>query len=349
MKQNRFVFLDGLRGFAAIVVLTRHAAFWHPFVFRSYLAVDLFFVLSGFVIAQSYDDRIKDGSLGFCRFLMVRFIRLYPVFLLSAVLCSLILFGAAAEKGQTSPGELLERAGAVLATLCFLPFPLKGVDMLFPVNRAYWSLFFELITNALYAGTRRYLTSRVLGIIIALSGLGATAVAYVSGTFDTGYCWSWLHLAGGFLRAVSGFSFGLLLNRHLGLLSRWTAGITPWIIFPVTGVILCSPSAGNLDWLIDAASVYVLFPLCVLIGANRSRTLGVNFLLILGSASYPIYVLHIPLAKVVSRLWPNETYHYMPYSGIIFILVLVALSLVLEKNFDIPVRRKLTDWLLRKG
>src|ERR1700692_1948753 len=91
VPRNRYAYLDGIRGLAAILVLVRHTGnFWHFGFYRSYLAVDLFFILSGFVIAYAYDEKLREGAISFTQFLKIRLIRLYPVFLMSLVMCAIV-------------------------------------------------------------------------------------------------------------------------------------------------------------------------------------------------------------------------------------------------------------------
>ena len=92
MNNKRYEILDGMRGIAALLVLTRHTTeFWTFTLHHSYLAVDLFFLLSGFVLASSYDISLRDRVLSVRRFIFLRLIRLYPLFLVS-VACFLLLF-----------------------------------------------------------------------------------------------------------------------------------------------------------------------------------------------------------------------------------------------------------------
>src|SRR5258708_8409695 len=80
---QRFVVLDSWRGIAACLVALFHLdAYSHlyggPFLRNSWLFVDFFFVLSGFVIAANYQQRLLDG-FGIGRFLLLRLGRRYPV------------------------------------------------------------------------------------------------------------------------------------------------------------------------------------------------------------------------------------------------------------------------------
>src|SRR5437762_9602227 len=80
---ERFVVLDSWRGIAACLVALFHLdAYSHlygvPFLRNSWLFVDFFFVLSGFVIAANYQQRLLEG-FGVGRFLLLRLGRLYPL------------------------------------------------------------------------------------------------------------------------------------------------------------------------------------------------------------------------------------------------------------------------------
>ncbi|HKU54954.1 MAG TPA: acyltransferase family protein, partial [Rhizomicrobium sp.] len=86
-KKTRFLTLDALRGVGAIAVMAGHAgivlnAYMPPFM---YLAVDMFFVLSGFVLAHAYDGKFA-GGLSVGAFLKARIARLYPIYLIGLVL-----------------------------------------------------------------------------------------------------------------------------------------------------------------------------------------------------------------------------------------------------------------------
>src|SRR4051812_23930437 len=89
-KHSRFLTLDALRGVAALIVFIRHSGpqFGLSAVeySASHMAVDLFFVLSGFVLANAYESKLVDGTLGVSRFMLLRYIRLFPLYLLAMVL-----------------------------------------------------------------------------------------------------------------------------------------------------------------------------------------------------------------------------------------------------------------------
>jgi peptidoglycan/LPS O-acetylase OafA/YrhL len=344
MKYGRYTFLDGLRGLAATFILTGHTyEYWHFNFFRAYLAVDLFFILSGFVIAYAYDESLRTGALSARGFLTVRLIRLYPVYLLSVALCTVTLIWEAIAKHNTGIDNLVDASFAIGMSLLFLPYHMAENVNLFPLNPPYWSLFFELFANAIYGFARRWLTTRKISVLIVLSGLGVIALAFVHGDLNAGFKWTVPHIGAGFLRSLFGIFVGLLLYRYHIRVQTLLENLSPWWAFAVVGIILASPSLGALDAPVDLLCVGVIFPLCVLVAARNSTTAPVleGILLALGSASYPIYVLHVPVSKIVLYAWPGLD-AYAPISGVVFVFGLIAASVWLEKFYDIPVRRRLS-------
>lgn len=88
MQAKHFMGLDGLRGVAALIVVIYHRRFWVAGFedWHGYLAVDFFFLPSGFVISHAYGGRLASGQLSPDRFAVARVIRLYPLIVLGAVL-----------------------------------------------------------------------------------------------------------------------------------------------------------------------------------------------------------------------------------------------------------------------
>src|SRR3712207_9235417 len=134
----------------------RSTLFPYTTLFRSYLAVDFFFILSGFVIGYAYDDRWRQGFTN-KEFFRRRLIRLHPMVVLGAVigLATFLLQGGVKWDGAPVPLSL-----AMLALLCAMfmipAFPgscydVRGNAEMFSLNGPAWSLFFEYIGNILYA------------------------------------------------------------------------------------------------------------------------------------------------------------------------------------------------------
>jgi peptidoglycan/LPS O-acetylase OafA/YrhL len=164
----RFGTLDGLRGLAAILILFYHLGNGAPVLTPSgYLAVDLFFALSGFVLSHAYEARLRDGFT-LREFALVRLIRVYPMALVGAAI------GVFLSSGHY--GVLL------------LP-DFGGAGALYPVNVSLWSLAFELIVNFAYAALAVHLNWRGLGTIMVASGVILMFGVFHHGNADLGSLW----------------------------------------------------------------------------------------------------------------------------------------------------------------
>ena len=157
--------LDGLRGVAALLVVFYHIFEGLSFaaggtlittINHGYLAVDFFFILSGFVIGYAYDDRLgKTMSLG--NFFKRRLIRLHPMIVMGAVIGAITF---CIQGSVQWDGTKIATSMVMLALLCamfFIPavpgvrYEVRGNGEMFPLNGPSWSLFFEYIGNILYA------------------------------------------------------------------------------------------------------------------------------------------------------------------------------------------------------
>lgn len=156
--------LDGLRGVAALLVIWYHV--FEGFAFagggtittinHGYLAVDFFFMLSGFVISYAYDDRLGK-SMTLKNFFKRRLIRLHPMVVMGTLIGIVfyLLQGSVRWDGTQVPISLI--AFAAVMGMLFIPvipgapYDIRGNGEMFPLNGPSWSLFFEYIGNILYA------------------------------------------------------------------------------------------------------------------------------------------------------------------------------------------------------
>jgi peptidoglycan/LPS O-acetylase OafA/YrhL len=349
IDRHRYAYLDGIRGVAAILVLVRHTGnFWHFGLYRSYLAVDLFFVLSGFVIAYAYDEKLREGKISTAQFVKIRLIRLYPVFLMSVFMCALVVTAGILFDPPGAAPSVAEIVPVIALTALYLPSRLSGSNDLFPLNGIYWSLFFELLINVVYAAVRRYLNTAVL-LVVALSfGLAVALIAYAYGALSAGFTWGFGPIFSGFTRAAFGIFLGLLLFRLRGrFISRFGGLVRPWFAFFLVCALLASPSAGRFDAIVDWLAVALVFPLSILFASRPLSSRFEGLLLTLGSASYPIYVFHRPVGILITRAAGAVVNRHAPFSGVTLVIFLVFFSVWLERRIDIPVRRWLTDRYLR--
>lgn len=319
--------MNGLRGVAAVAVVLFHAHHFFPDAIApsGYLAVDLFFILSGFVIAFAYDPRFEQG-LRPLHFFTARFKRFWPLFMLG------IIAGAAWFTLETiiSPPAILspfEIAGSTFAAFLFLPFP-NGGD-LFPLNVPAWSLFLELLINAGFAIFHKRLTNRVL-IVICICLAPAIITLALSGNFAL--------QSFGILRAAFGFSLGVLLFRNRVKLPNWP-------IPPSLGILcICAPLLLNSSPILEILCVFMLFPIGIALLANPepSRLDGVYGLL--GALSFPLYALHYPILNAalgISSRLPIPIW----ITGIAAILMCFIVAVAAEYWFDKPLR----NWLKKRA
>ena len=171
--------LDGLRGIAAIIVVFFHLA--EPLannhldnvVNHGYLAVDFFFLLSGFVIGYAYDDRWDKLTIG--GFLRRRFERLQPLVVLGMTLGAIgFYFTDSTIWPLIHTVPVWKLIVVMLIGYTLLPIPLsmdiRGWQEMHPLNSVGWSLFFEYIANILYALGLRKLSNKALACFVVLAG-----------------------------------------------------------------------------------------------------------------------------------------------------------------------------------
>jgi peptidoglycan/LPS O-acetylase OafA/YrhL len=345
-KRSRSVFstLDGLRGLAALAVMARHAPD-HTFLNLlpgSALAVDLFFVFSGFVLAHSYTERLR-GGMGAMAFRRVRFIRLYPLYILGTALVAANL----ALVAHFDYHAWFHLIGSAVSAGLFLPTP-PGISPdahPFPLNFPAWSLFFELVINYVFALLLPRLNNRLLAgvILIGLAMLIVTGVHF--GGLNTGVVFS--NFWGGGGRVVFSFFAGVAVYRF------WQSGHFTWIAFPapvalaiLVTVFVAEPI--NEPAIYDLFATIIVFPILVLAAARKEPAgFFVGICEQLGLASYAIYVMQVPVIKWYTWM----SYRFFGHgpadfglAGTISVMVVVtALALFLDKAYDPKARDMLSS------
>ena len=182
--------LDGLRGVAALMVIWYHVFEGYAFagggnietLNHGYLAVDFFFILSGFVIGYAYDDR-WGKSLTMKDFFKRRLIRLHPMVIMGAVLGAITFCIQGSVQWDGTHVAISMIMLSLLCTIFFIPampgvgYEVRGNGEMFPLNGPCWSLFFEYIGNILYALFIRRLSNKALTVFVVLLGVALAAFA----------------------------------------------------------------------------------------------------------------------------------------------------------------------------
>ncbi len=200
--------LDGLRGVAAFIVIFYHVfeCFSSTPAPHGYLAVDFFFVLSGFVIGYAYDNRWGKMTTG--GFFRRRLIRLHPMVIMGCIIGAITFLVQGSVKWDGSSVGLGLVMLAMLSTMFMipsaagLPTEVRGNSEMFPLNGPYWSLFFEYIGNILYALLLRRAGTKVLGGIAAVSGLILAYISISQGQLGIGWTLADHGFRGGLIRML---------------------------------------------------------------------------------------------------------------------------------------------------
>ena len=179
-KAHRFALLDGLRGVAALVVLTFHLVQQHDLTALPFagLAVDFFYLLSGFVVAFAYEQRLQSGAMGLTSFALVRITRLYPLILLGTTVGIALALLATTFKHSVTYQQVA--LSGTLALLLLPSYVFPQWETAYPFNMASWSLTFELFVNAIYGAIVPNLTSRRLIVLTACSAIVLAWVAFMN-------------------------------------------------------------------------------------------------------------------------------------------------------------------------
>lgn len=363
--KSHYVVLDGLRGVASLLVIVFHLfeTFTNDdptrqIINHGYLAVDFFFMLSGFVIAYAYDDRW--GRMSQWGFYTRRLIRLQPMVVLGSVIGAALFYlqaGSVFPNISTTPVWQMLLVMLLGCTLLPLPkaFDIRGWNELHPLNGPAWSLFYEYLANIGYALLFRRLSVRALAGLAIVAAAFLLDVALHGARRDLIGGWS-LDLDGlhvGFARLLYPFLAGMLLMRvGKRIKSRHAFALSSLLLIAALSV----PRLGDTPqhWsngLYDALCVILLFPLIVAIGAGEKQVSGMSVKVarFFGDLSFPLYITHYPLIYVYTA-WVNEhhpTAVQATIGGVVVFVAAVSLASASLKFYDEPVRRWLSARVLQ--
>lgn len=349
-SERGFHTLDALRGVAASAVVLRHlqsniVARYLP---GSYLAVDLFFVLSGFVLAFSYEARLVTGSIKFRDFFTRRAIRLLPLHVVGTLIGAAVLLTVAMKAGPITtylPGFL----GYTLLAMIFMPTPAPfgaASNWLFPFNLPAWSLFWEMVIGAAFALIAPRLSNRMLGVLVIGSALLLTLAAKVMHSVDVGMRAS--DFVGGLPRVSYSFFAGVAIYR-IWAARRLQIVLPAWTFPPIILCLFAISPSGIVGSIYELIAVFLLFPLVVWLASQAEpNEMWRKPFLIAGVTSYAMYVIHYPLLMLLVNVLNVKLDQIGDSGAIAFLVFVVALAFVLDRAFDLPVRREIQKTLRSK-
>lgn len=361
-SKKHLLILNALRGIAALMVLIMHTFevycegdYHKMLVNHGYLAVDFFFMLSGYVMAHAYDDRWDTMSV--MDFAKRRLIRLQPLIVLGMTIGALLFFFQESslfpKVAETSVSQVVL---LMLIGYTLLPVPpsmdIRGWAEMHPLNGAAWSLFFEYIANVLHVLVLRKLSNWALFalVLLAAGALFNVAVYGKAGDLIGGWSTEPEQLKVGFTRLLFPYMAGMLLRRVLPP----SSGKNTFVIAGLLLVLaLGAPRVGGYDqvWLNGLYEVVVLvavFPIILYLGAMGTvrNSLTQKLCTFLGDISYPLYITHFPIIYTYSAWVTN---YKVPIEEVMPVSVAVMLTTILVayaslRWYDMPVRK----WLTRR-
>lgn len=369
--------LDGLRGVAALLVLFYHIFEGLAFaegangardgiihtLNHGHIAVDFFFILSGFVISYAYDDRWK--KMNTWQFFKRRLIRLHPMLVMGAVIGFLAFAFVGFERWDHTTTPTGWVMIALLLTMFMIPavpgvpYEVRGNGEMFPLNGPGWSLFFEYIGNILYALFMRRMSTMILATFTVLLGVAHAwfFIGDISGYDMVGVGWTIdnVNFWGGLVRMLFPFSMGMLLARTFKPRrikgAFWICSIALTVLFSVPYIV---PGGSiSLNSLYEFLCIAFLFPLLVWVGACGKSSNGfiAKANRVLGEISYPLYIVHYPIMYIFyAWLIEKEIYTLQDCRAAAALVVVssILLAFLCLKLYDEPVRRLLSKRFIKK-
>jgi peptidoglycan/LPS O-acetylase OafA/YrhL len=357
--KTHFEVLDGLRGTAALCVFMFHI--WemlvpdlaHNPMPHTFLAVDFFFALSGFVLGHAYDARLSPQADGQARlsipgFFARRLIRLHPMVLAAMVIG---IAGYLLDPFVGDAQRVGEKLSLAMLVLCFagslLLLPTPTLPNYFgethSVNGPSWTLFQEYLANLLYGlfGHRLRRNAHLLLCLVSSAALLATAWHFG----DLGYGWGWAHFWVAPVRLACPFLLGLLVYRSQLKLAL----PQPYLVLSgVLVAVFAAPRMGAWNGVFEALCVIVVFPLVLAAGWSVTTATGWTSPICRasGALSYPLYIIHYPFIYLFAH-WNWSTHPGQDKLAAVAIVMYLGGALLawcLLRWYDQPLRA----WLNKK-
>jgi peptidoglycan/LPS O-acetylase OafA/YrhL len=360
ITKPHYQILDGLRGVAAIIVVTFHlteplgSGHLDIIVNHGYLAVDFFFLLSGFVIGYAYDDRWHKMTIG--SFFKRRIERLQPLVVLGMTLGAIgFYFTDSTLWPLIHTVPVWKMLLVMLIGYTILPIPLsldiRGWQEMHPLNSVGWSLFFEYIANILYAVWIRKFSKTTLAVLVCVAAVALAHLAITNGDVSGGWTFNVEQVRVGITRTIYPFFAGLLLSRIAKPARIRNAFL--WCSL-LLAMVLYMPRIGGahhlwMNGIYESVCIIIIFPLIVYIGAsgevhNQTESRICRFL---SDISYPLYLVHYPLVYFYVAWISNHKgvtiVQTWPYA-LAILMGAIMLAYIALKWYDEPVRK----WLRKK-
>jgi len=377
---KRFYSLDVLRGLAALSIVFYHwghffytgripgpdglaglplSTIFLPFYVNGWLAVDLFFCLSGFIFYWLYAKRVSNATISFRRFVWLRFSRLYPLHFLTLICVAIGQTWLLRTRGDSFV-YCCNDAWHFLLNLFFVSS--WGFDAGPSFNGPSWSISVEVFLYVLFFALCRLWPRRIC-LLLTYALAGFLLARLCSWTVGRGICSFFLGGAVFFLYAKTAASSRLAVIAKLSLplsvgawLGTFMAGFylhgvdfsaLPWSHIPLVTRLEPAIMAKIVKRILEMWIVLALFPATIFTLATVEAwqgALGRHFSFI-GDISYSSYLIHFPLQLILyimdeqfGRQWLGLDYS-SPLFMASFFAGLIFISLCSYRYFELPTQR----------
>lgn len=332
ISQERNQNLDALRGIAAIFVVFLHAKSLGlidvGFLFsKSYLAVDFFFCLSGFVISKSYQNKIILKKMDLWGFLKIRLLRFLPMLMVSGFLV-FIIFGFKYLNGSVNFYVFLTNffSNLLLIPLSslidfYLNSDHKNVSLFF--NVSLWSLFYEIIVNIFFVWIFIKFNKFYKYVFLIFLTFVFFDIFKFNGV-DYGPTLDLKGLVGGLGRSFFCFFLGWLVFSNLS-----NGIIVSKFIYYFSLILFIYLLVFSLN--VPDILIILFFPIFIAISIGRKGRIS-NIKSMLGKISFPLYIMHFPILCIITPFFLDDLSVYL------IICICIILSYFVSKYIDIPLQ-----------
>ncbi|SFN28406.1 Peptidoglycan/LPS O-acetylase OafA/YrhL, contains acyltransferase and SGNH-hydrolase domains [Chitinophaga sp. YR627] len=386
-----FFSLDAIRGFAALIVVLCHWQFYFytdqtlqtkpleelglplfPFLsifyHHAFFAVDLFFLLSGFIFFWFYADKIADRKTPFGNFMCYRITRLYPVHLITLIAIALIQYVMFSMNGHTFIIQNNDTYHFLLNFLVIHSWGFEKTPALNGFNGPSWSVSVELLLYLLFFLIAWRKLHRNKGLIVAMIVAGAV-IQYLYSMIGQGiysfflggltyHIYAWMTEKKQLHRISNGVTIAAIILWAI-VVSEYAFSYIRDFSMPLLKTVLPGKDEAFHTALFNLSRNTffrtIISPITILTLALTETTRGglkIKWMLVLGNASYALYLLHFPLMVtffiMVDVLGISREVFHSPLTLLVFYAVLIPLSILTHYYFELPIQELFRKRLLRK-
>jgi peptidoglycan/LPS O-acetylase OafA/YrhL len=293
--------------------------------------VELFFILSGFILTYTHPEMGGAEAPAVRQFYFSRFAKIYPIYLLGWIVFAPLVYSNLAALHGHSAGLYARLAFYGVISLALLQAWTPATANAW--NTPGWSLSAEAVFYASFPFLFAFLKNRSVGVLFSLIGacwlfsvIPTLTLSFLPSSLGQAY---WLRELVNFMPVlrIGEFIAGICMARlYLG------QGMTKAGVFDVAAFAALAAAVAVIVLANHVLAKALLFPAFVLLLYCLARAkgllsgwLGSKPMVLLGEASFAFYILHVPLFRYARMLFPSVATAPAPFLG--FLLVLTAVSI----------------------